>query len=200
MKPFTTAALPLWGAAFLLTLTMKPQPAAAQTPLPNIKIVLAGDSTVAPNGGWGPGLAPLLAPSALLVNLARGGRSSKSFRDEGHWKAVLEQKPDYVFLQFGHNDQPGKGPERETDPNTTYAQNLAHYVDEARGIGAKPVLVTSLSRRTFSPQGKIQSDLTPYLRGGCKAGRGAKRRAARRFARALHRRTRRPWPRSVRRL
>ncbi|MBW3634975.1 MAG: pectin esterase [Armatimonadetes bacterium] len=155
------SALALSGV--LLAHSLDGAPVAAQTAsLPPITVGLAGDSTVAPNGGWGPGFARLLRPEATLFNGAKGGRSSKSFRDEGHWNAVLATKPNWILIQFGHNDQPGKGPERETDPATTYSQNLARYVDEARGIGAKPILVTSLARRTFGADGKIQSTLTPY--------------------------------------
>ncbi len=149
-------------AGALLTNCFQPLSCHAQTASPSLKIALAGDSTVAPNGGWGPGLAKWLRPEAQLVNLARGGRSSKSFRAEGFWKEVLDAKPSYVLIQFGHNDQPGKGLERETDPNTSFAQNLTRYVEEARAIGAKPVLLTSLSRRHFGKDGRIESDLTPY--------------------------------------
>src|SRR4051794_34451826 len=94
-----------------------------------VRIALVGDSTVAVNGGWGPGFAERVGPGAECLNMARGGRSSKSYRDEGLWKKVIEEKPDYILIQFGHNDQPGKGPERETAPETTYRQNMARYVD-----------------------------------------------------------------------
>jgi lysophospholipase L1-like esterase len=127
-------------------------------------IVLVGDSTVAPNGGWGDGFAKLLAPGVTCINLAKGGRSSKSYRDEGFWQKVLDAKPTWVLIQFGHNDQPGKGPERETDPKTTYRENMARYVDEAQAAGAKAVLVTSLTRRNFDEQGKIIPDgLAAYV-------------------------------------
>ena len=129
-----------------------------------VRIVLAGDSTVTDNAGWGTGFAKATNDSAEVINLARGGRSSKSFRDEGLWKQVLDAKPDYVLIQFGHNDQPGKGPARETDPKTTFRANLARYVDEARAAGAKPVLLTSLSRRRWDDKGiHIRSDLTDYV-------------------------------------
>ena len=87
--------------------------------------------------------------------MGRGGRSSKSYRAEGHWKKALEAKPGWVLIQFGHNDMPGKGPERETDAKTTFRENLARYVTEVREAGAKPVLITSLTRRNFNAQGKI---------------------------------------------
>ncbi|MES2438778.1 MAG: rhamnogalacturonan acetylesterase [Verrucomicrobiota bacterium] len=125
-----------------------------------IRIVLAGDSTVTDNAGWGGGFAALLRNSEC-VNLSKGGRSSKSFIADGSWKKALDLKPDYVLIQFGHNDQPGHG-DRETDPETTYRQYMNQYVDEARGAGIKPVLVTSLSRRQWGPDGMIHSTLTPY--------------------------------------
>lgn len=140
----------------------KPAEKAADENKP-IKIVLVGDSTVAEKSGWGPAFAKKLkAGAAECVNLARGGRSSKSYRAEGWWKKALAEKPDYVLIQFGHNDQPGKGPERETDPQTTYRENLAKYIDDARDAGAVPVVVTSLVRRHFDNEGKIKSNLVEY--------------------------------------
>ncbi|MBM3735838.1 MAG: rhamnogalacturonan acetylesterase [Acidobacteria bacterium] len=118
-----------------------------------IRIALAGDSTVTDASGWGKGFAAHMAPRAEVLNFAKSGRSSKSFRDEGHWEKVLAAKPDYVLIQFGHNDQPGKGPARETDPATTYRELYAAYIREARAAGIRPVLVTSLVRRTFRDDG-----------------------------------------------
>ena len=146
----TTAAILLLAGA-----TTADEPA-------RVRIVLCGDSTVASGSGWGDAFAKLLAPSAEGLNLARSGRSSKSYRDEGHWTKALAQKPAIVLIQFGHNDQPGKGPERETDPATTFRDNLRRYIAEAREIGASPILVTPLSRRIFGDDGKITSTLTPY--------------------------------------
>jgi lysophospholipase L1-like esterase len=123
------------------------------------RIVLVGDSTVASQSGWGDAFAKQLVSNVDCQNMGRGGRSSKSYRAEGHWKKAIEAKPTWVLIQFGHNDQPGKGPERETDAKTTFRENLTRYVSEARASGAKPVLVTSLTRRTFNAQGKIQPDL-----------------------------------------
>src|ERR1043165_3144160 len=83
-------------------------------------------------------------------------------RAEGWWEKALAHKPAWLLIQFGHNDQPGKGPERETDPNTTFAANLARYVDETRAAGEKPVIITSLTRLIFQ-DGHIVSTLTPYV-------------------------------------
>lgn len=132
-----------------------------QKPAPKVRIVLAGDSTTAVGSGWGPGFMKDLTPDVECINMARGGRSSKSFIAEGLWKKCLELKPDYVLIQFGHNDQKGHGPDRETDPNTTYRQFMTQYVDDARAAGIKPVLITPLSRRQWGADGKIHSTLTP---------------------------------------
>jgi pectinesterase len=101
----------------------------------------------------------------VCTNTSQGGRSSKSFIDEGRWTQALALKGDYYLIQFGHNDEPGKGPARETDPATTFTQNMVRYVDEARAIGAKPILVTSLTRRNFDPAhpDRIKSSLVPYV-------------------------------------
>lgn len=130
-----------------------------------VRIVLVGDSTVTERSGWGLGFRKFLTGEVECINVALGGRSSKSFRDEGHWEPALALPGDYYLIQFGHNDQPGKGPERETDPGTTYAENMARYIDDVRAIGATPILITSLTRRNFDPAGtgKIASTLTPYV-------------------------------------
>lgn len=128
-----------------------------------IRIVLVGDSTVAEDSGWGPGLRQLAADGVDVVNMAANGRSSRSYIDEGLWAQALAKRGQYYVVQFGHNDEPGKGPERETDPKTTYRAFMARYVDEARGIGATPILVTSLVRRIYNPDGTIRTTQTPYV-------------------------------------
>ncbi len=127
-----------------------------------VRIALVGDSTVTEGSGWGTGFREQCRAQVECLNLARNGRSSRSFIAEGHWQKVLADRPAYVLLQFGHNDQPGKGVERETDAKTTYKEFLRRYVDEARAAGAKPILVTSLARRNFK-DGLIAPDiLTTY--------------------------------------
>lgn len=139
-------------------------PAAAEEVPSAKRIVLVGDSTVASGSGWGDAFSKLLAPGVKCSNLALKGRSSKSYRNEGHWQEVLDAKPDWVLIQFGHNDQPEKGPKLETDAKTTFRENLIRYITELKAIGAKPVLVTSLTRRDFDEQGKIRPDLlAPYV-------------------------------------
>jgi lysophospholipase L1-like esterase len=134
-----------------------------------VRIVLTGDSTVALGGGWGAAFCGMMTPNVECVNVAKNGRSSKSYYDEGLWKDALSRKPDYILIQFGHNDMPGKGPLRETDPDTTYAANMRRYIEEARGIGAQPVIVTSLSRRSYL-DGKLVQDLKAYAAAARKVG------------------------------
>jgi lysophospholipase L1-like esterase len=149
----------MFGCCFLPWLELD---AAAQSH--PTRIVLVGDSTIASGSGWGDAFSKLLAPGVECLNLAIKGRSSKSYRDEGHWQEVLNSKPDWVLIQFGHNDQPGKGPKLETDASTTFRDNLRHYVADVRALGAKPVLITSVTRRNFDPQGKLIADqLVPYV-------------------------------------
>jgi len=126
-----------------------------------VKIVLAGDSTVNAEGGWGKGFCAVMTPNVTCINEALNGRSSKSFIDEGAWKKALDDHGDYYLIQFGHNDMKGKGPARETDPETTYAANIRRYVRDARAGGAVPVVVTSLSRRNYK-DGVLVQDLKDY--------------------------------------
>ena len=129
-----------------------------------LRIVLAGDSTVTDNAGWGgPAFKGSFNDKVEIINLSKGGRSSKSFREEGRWDEAMAAKPDYVVIQFGHNDEPGK-PGRSTDASTEYRQNMTRYVDDAMAAGVKPILVTSIARRQWIDGGQaIRSSLIPYV-------------------------------------
>jgi lysophospholipase L1-like esterase len=125
-----------------------------------LRIILVGDSTVAPKNGWGPGFCALTTPEVTCINLGKNGRSSSSYRAEGSWAKVLDELktgPAYVLIQFGHNDQPGK-PGRSTDLATEFPVNMRQYVKDVIAAGGKPVLVTPLTRRTFK-DGKVKDDL-----------------------------------------
>src|SRR3954469_7251791 len=128
-----------------------------------VRIVLVGDSTVAEDSGWGPGFRRLAREGVEVINVAANGRSSRSFVDEGLWAKALAAHGQYYLIQFGHNDEPGKGPERETDPRTTFRTFMSRYVDESRAIGATAILVTSLVRRIYNPDGTIKTTQTPYV-------------------------------------
>lgn len=111
-----------------------------------------------------------LRPACHLVsgclNLARGGRSTSNYRAEGSWEIALKElrsggyRQVVVLIQFGHNDQPGK-PGRSTDLATEFPANLRRYVNDARAAGARPVLVTPLTRRQFE-RGQLIDDLAPW--------------------------------------
>lgn len=129
-------------------------------------VFIAGDSTAAakspekrPESGWGEHLAQHLRPGIRVLNYAVNGRSTKSFLAEGRLAEIERQlKPgDYLFIQFGHNDQKQEDPERYTDPEKLYQENLALFVKTARGRGAHPLIFSSVSRRAFV-KGQIVSD------------------------------------------
>jgi lysophospholipase L1-like esterase len=131
------------------------------------RVILVGDSTMASSTGYGDALCARFTPETACHNLARGGRSSKSFRDEKRWDEVMQLLRDgagfrktYVLIQFGHNDQPGK-PGRSTDFVTEFPVNMKRYVEEARSLGGEPVLVTPLTRRSFK-DGYVHDDLAPW--------------------------------------
>lgn len=121
------------------------------------KIVLVGDSTVATEGGWGPGFCATLTSNVTCIDDALNGRSTKSYLSEGAWKKALAEKGQYYFIQFGHNDQK-PDPKRHTDPGTTYSDNLRLFIRDARGSGAIPILVTPLSRRNYRDGKLITND------------------------------------------
>ena len=123
-----------------------------------ITIFTIGDSTMAnkklegenPERGWGQMLPRYFTEDIVIDNHAVNGRSSKSFIDEGRWDKVLAKlkRGDYVFIQFGHNDEKSDE-KRHTDPGTTFDANLRRFVEEARAKGAIPVLFNSIVRRNF---------------------------------------------------
>ncbi len=124
--------------------------------------VLAGDSTVTDDAGWGIGFAELMTEQARCINMAKGGRSSRSYRDEGWWEKCLALKPDYLLIQFGHNDQPGKGSARESEHDGAFRDHLRKYIDEAKLAGVQPILITSLTRRMWNHEGRIEPTLADY--------------------------------------
>jgi lysophospholipase L1-like esterase len=123
---------------------------------------LAGDSTVTDHAGWGLGFQALLRPEVSCINFAQGGRSSRSFRTEGFWQKCLDAKPRYLLIQFGHNDQPGKGPARESAADGDFRLHLSQFIEEARKHDIVPILVTSLTRRRWTAEGKIEESLREY--------------------------------------
>jgi len=131
-----------------------------------VKVVLAGDSTVASQptppkdrptlAGWGQMLGEFM-PGVTVVNHARSGTSTKSFRDIGLWDRVLKEK---VLIQFGHNDQKEKG--EGVGAFTSYSNRLRNYVKALRSKGANPILVTAVARRRFDADGKVVESLGDF--------------------------------------
>lgn len=136
-------------------------------------VYLAGDSTVqtygasqAPQQGWGQRIAELFASDVAFVNKSIGGRSSKSFVDEGRLTEIvgLLKEGDYLFAQWGINDRYQSDAARYTNPATTFRDYLKQYIDGARGKKAIPVLVTPTPRLDYT-NGAFQNGFVEY----CKA-------------------------------
>ena len=129
-----------------------------------ITVFLAGDSTMAmkqpdkrPETGWGEMLQQYFDPAKVKIdNRAMNGRSTKTFISEGRWQATIDalQKGDYVFIQFGHNDESKDKGERYTPPED-YRKNLIRFITEVRAKGGNPVLLTPVMRRKFDKDGNF---------------------------------------------
>ncbi|TRZ46481.1 rhamnogalacturonan acetylesterase [Robertkochia solimangrovi] len=130
-----------------------------------VTLYTCGDSTMAdkskpeinPEKGWGQLLPEFFSDRIRIENHAVNGRSTRSFIDEGRWEKVYNmlKKGDYVFIQFGHNDQKDQDPKRYTNPHTAYRYNLRKMVEETREKGATPVLLSSIVRRNFNEKGVL---------------------------------------------
>jgi lysophospholipase L1-like esterase len=133
-------------------------------PIKAIKLILVGDSTMAAGSGWASAFcARHVKSSVACLNMGRGGRSTRSYRQEGSWDIVRGEigvkgyDATYVLIQFGHNDQ-SSASERWTHMQTEFPENLTRYVQEVRAAGGIPVLLTPLSRRDFKG-GKLNNTL-----------------------------------------
>lgn len=136
-----------------------------------ITVFMIGDSTMAnktpdraPETGWGQAFAQFFNENAVVDNHAKNGRSSKSFIGEGLWDEVYQkiQPGDYVFIQFGHNDQKINSPDRYTNPYSGYRANLERFVNETRAKGATPILLSSIVRRKFNENGTLEDTHGAY--------------------------------------
>jgi len=156
-------------AATIFSLALGNVTAAETTTHQPVRLVIIGDSTVCNypakevRRGWGMFVQGYFDSNRLqVINLALSGRSTKTFINEGHWEKALQEKPDYVLIQFGHNDSHSPDKPEATDSQTTYREYLRQYIDESRAIGARPVLITPMCRRKFDADGKINNELLPY--------------------------------------
>ncbi len=149
---------------FLATLLAASVPMMAMAipePTDTVTVFMIGDSTMAnkplakenQERGWGQMLPIYLQGKIKVDNHAVNGRSSKSFMVEGRWDKVMEKlRPgDFVIIQFGHNDEKEKSPDRYTVPGGSFDDNLRRYVNDAKSKGATPILMNSIARRNFPP-------------------------------------------------
>jgi len=134
-----------------------------------ITIWMIGDSTMSikekkayPETGWGMPFVYFWDSTVTVENLAKNGRSTSSFRKEGLWQIVLDKaaEGDYVFIQFGHNDEVSTKKTYTTE--TEFKNNLRQYVSEARSKKAIPILLTPMARRKFDVAGKIEGTHDVY--------------------------------------
>lgn len=149
--------------ASLFAALVLPAMAVAQVPTDSVTVFMIGDSTMADKPldkenqerGWGQMLPLYFEGPVKIDNHAVNGRSSKSFIDEGRWEKVRSQiRPgDYVIIQFGHNDEKAKSPDRYTIPGSTFDANLKKFVNETREKGGTPILMNSIVRRNFPANG-----------------------------------------------
>jgi lysophospholipase L1-like esterase len=134
-----------------------------------ITVYLIGDSTMAdkqvkayPETGWGMPFKWFFDNSVKVDNRALNGRSTKSFIEERHWQPVVDdlKAGDYVFVQFGHNDEV---PTKKTYTTEAEFKNyLIRYVSETKAKHAYPVLITPVARRKFNAQGIIEGTHDAY--------------------------------------
>jgi len=141
----------------------------ALPPKKKIKLWLIGDSTMSvketkayPETGWGMPFVYFWDSSVTVDNRAQNGRSTKSFMAEGRWKPVVDamQEGDYVFVQFGHNDEvPAK---KSYVPENDFRNYLIRYVSDTRKKKAIPILLTPVARRSFDSTGHVKETHAVY--------------------------------------
>ena len=131
-----------------------------QSSHPRLRIILAGASTVQPGSGWGPGFVDTLKPGVECLNLSKGERSTRTYREEGRWDQVLALKPDYVIVGLANNDSMKSRPQRYVTLDD-FKVNIARFVSEARADGIKPVLMTALSAHRWNPDGTLKANGEP---------------------------------------
>ncbi|MDF3078158.1 MAG: rhamnogalacturonan acetylesterase [Sphingobacteriaceae bacterium] len=131
-------------------------------PPQKLKVYLIGDSTMSvkqvkyyPETGWGMPFATFFDQSVVIDNRAQNGRSTKSFMAENRWTPVVDslKAGDYVFIQFGHNDEVKTKATYTTEAE--FRTNLTKYVSDTRSKKAIPILITPVARRTFDSSGKL---------------------------------------------
>jgi lysophospholipase L1-like esterase len=132
-----------------------------------VTVFLAGNSTVVnqddePWASWGQMIPVFFKPGVAIANHAESGLSLGSFIGSRRLAKILSiMKPgDYVFVEFGHNDEKEKGP--NDGPYKSYSERLRTFATEVKAKGAQLVIVTPTSRRTFGPDGKMTNSHGDY--------------------------------------
>ncbi len=115
-----------------------------------VTIGLIGDSTVAMQSGWGPAFAGRFDSRAEILNYAKNGATLHSL--SAKLDDLVALKPDYVLIQFGHNDQ-------KRYDTTVYRDHLKSYVTRVKNTGGKPIIISSVTRRSFDENGEIVAKL-----------------------------------------
>jgi lysophospholipase L1-like esterase len=149
----TMKKLSIIGLLFILAFTLPPK---------KTTVWLIGDSTMAnkeirayPETGWGMPFSNFFDSTIVVDNRAKNGRSTQSFINEKLWQPVVDNLAagDYVFVQFGHNDEV---PTKKTyTTEEQFRNNLIRYVNETRAKRAFPVLITPVARRKFDSTGHV---------------------------------------------
>ncbi|RNI28275.1 rhamnogalacturonan acetylesterase [Rufibacter immobilis] len=134
-----------------------------------ITVYLVGDSTLSvketrayPETGWGMPFVYFFDSTVTVDNRAMNGRSTRTFLEENRWQPVSAalKAGDYVFIQFGHNDEVSTKKSYTTEAD--YRANLERFVSEARKKKAQPVLITPAARRKFDAAGKVEETHAVY--------------------------------------
>lgn len=137
----------------------------APAPRTPVTVYLVGDSTMAdkpdpennPERGWGQSLSLFFDSTTAIHNHAVNGRSTKSFLAEGRWDSVKRvlRPGDFVFIEFGHNDEKIEDSTRYAAADGAYRENLLRFVRDTRAARGTPVLLTPIVRRQWSADGKL---------------------------------------------
>ncbi|OQP47389.1 GntR family transcriptional regulator [Niastella yeongjuensis] len=131
-------------------------------PKKKITVWLIGDSTMSiketkyyPETGWGMPFVYFFDSTVKVDNRAQNGRSTRTFMEEGRWQPVVDamQEGDYVFVQFGHNDEVKTKKSYTTEE--VFKTNLVKYITDARSKKVNPILLTPVARRSFDSAGHI---------------------------------------------
>jgi lysophospholipase L1-like esterase len=132
-----------------------------------VTVYLAGNSTVVdqddePWCSWGQMITRFFKPGVAIADHAESGLTLGSFLGSHRLDKVLSViKPgDYLFIEFGHNDQKDKGP--NDGAYKSYTENFKKFIAKTREKNAIPVIVTSTSRRAFNDSGKVVNTLGDF--------------------------------------